>query len=339
LDVRPLAHVPVKRDIRSVAGAALTVAMQRVDFAEHDRLVVFSEGLGNLMAARAKVPVTCVCLTPLKVTYDAVTNARFFQNGRRRHYRAAFAAYRLVDRRTWRAYDKIFCISHAVRDRLIEHALVEPERIDVVYPGVYHDRFSPAGDSQPYFLLPGRIMWQKQIETALDGWRFFKPHPSDSPFRLVVAGMVDEKSRAYLEELQRSVAWRDDVDFVTSPDDTQLRELYQRCYAVLFTAPSEDFGLVPLEAMACEKAVVAPNNGGPAETVLHKETGFLVEPEARAFAEAMRALVAMPEDVRRGMERAARDRAREFDWNRFVEPIDDHIAGRSAPASMESLAR
>jgi glycosyltransferase involved in cell wall biosynthesis len=338
LDVRSLAHVPVKRDLAAVAGAALTVAMQRVDFADHDRLVVFSEGLGNLMAMRAKVPVTCICLTPLKVTYDSVTNARFFHNGPRRHYRAAFAAYRVIDRRTWRAYDKVFCISNAVRERLIEHALVEPARIEIAYPGVDHARFHPTGESQPYFLLPGRIMWQKQIETALDGWRFFKPHPSDSAFRLVIAGMVDVKSRAYLDELRRSVAWRDDIEFVTSPDDAHLRELYQRCYAVLFTAPSEDFGLVPLEGMACEKTVIAPGSGGPAETVVHEQTGLLVDSDARAFADAMRTLVEMPTETRRRMERAARERALEFDWARFVEPIDDHIAGYPAARLLESVA-
>jgi glycosyltransferase involved in cell wall biosynthesis len=299
---------------------------------------VFSEGLGNLVAMRAKVPVTCICLTPLKVTYDSVTNARFFHDGPRRHYRAAFAAYRVVDRRTWRAYDKVFCISNAVRERLIEHALVDPARIDIAYPGVDHARFHPTGDSQPYFLLPGRIMWQKQIETALDGWRFFKPHPSDSAFRLVIAGMVDVKSQAYLDELRRSVAWRDDIEFVTSPDDAQLRDLYQRCYAVLFTAPSEDFGLVPLEGMACEKTVIAPGTGGPAETVVHEQTGLLVDSDARAFADAMRTLVAMPPETRRRMERAARDRALEFDWARFVEPIDDHIAGFQVAKMLESVA-
>lgn len=338
LNVVPLANVPVKRDIAAVASAAMTVALQRVDFAGHDRLVVFSEGLGNLIAARSKLPATCVCLTPLKVTYDSVTNSRFFQDAPRRHYRAAFAAYRFVDRRTWRAYDKVFCISNAVRDRLVQHHLVDPERIEVVYPGVDHARFRPSGESHPYFLLPGRIMWQKQIEIALESWRFFKPHPSDSPFRLVIAGMVDTKSRAYLESLRRSVAWRNDVEFVESPDDDRLRTLYQQSYAVLFTAPSEDFGLVPLEAMACEKAVIAPAHGGPAETIVHGETGWLVRSDAREFARAMRALVDMPVRHRRHIEHAARARALQFNWDRFVEPIDDHLERRPALQLVESYA-
>jgi len=334
LPVVRLPTVPVTRNIAAVARAATTVALQRVDFSAHDRVVVMSEGLGNLVAPRSRLPVTCVCLTPLKVAYDAVTNERFFHDAPRRHYRAAFAAYRFVDRRTWRHYDRVFCISNGVRDRLVDHHLVELERTQVVYPGVDHERFHPTGESHPYFLLPGRIMWQKQIEVALDGWRFFKPHPSDNAFRLVIAGMVDAKSRAYLQGLRDSVAWRSDVEFVESPSDDALRSLYQRCFSVLFAAPSEDFGLVPLEAMACEKTVIAPNRGGPTETVVDGTTGLLISCDARSFAAAMRSLVAMPEVDRRAMERAARRRSLSFDWEAFIEPIDDHLEGRRVRAPL-----
>jgi glycosyltransferase involved in cell wall biosynthesis len=325
LNVVPLSNVPVRRDMGSVFGAAMTVALQKVDFERHDRAVVFSEGLGNLMARRIHIPTTCVCLTPLKVAYDEITNQRFFLNSPRRGYRAAFVAYRAVDRRTWHHYDKVFCISEAVRKRIVNNRLVDPAKLEVIYPGVDHTRFHPMGRSDPYFLLPGRIMWQKNIELALESWRFFKPHPSDNQFRLVIAGMVDEKSRPYLEALRRSVAWRCDVEFVMSPTDDALCKLYQESHAVLFTAPSEDFGLVPLEAMACGKTVVAPGRDGPAETIVNGSTGLLVPNESRSYAAAIRTLAFMPTDVRNGMERDARARALQFDWSRFVRPIDDHL--------------
>jgi glycosyltransferase involved in cell wall biosynthesis len=327
LPVVQLATVPVKRSISAVAGAAVRVAAQRVDFTNHDRLVVFSEGLGNLVATRSRVPTTCVCLTPLKVAYDVVTNERFFKDSPRRHYRAAFAAYRFVDRRTWNHYDRVFCISNGVKSRLVDNGLVDSNRIDVVYPGVDHDRFRPTGESEPYFLLPGRVMWQKQIEVALQAWRFYKPHPSDSPMRLVIAGMVDAKSRSYVDGLRRSVEWRSDVEFVESPSDEELCRLYQRCFGVLFSAPSEDFGLVPLEAMACEKTVVAPRRGGPTETVVDGRTGLLVDGDARSFAAAMSKLSQMPQSRRRTMELDARRRALQFDWEAFVDPLDDHLDG------------
>src|SRR5690606_20730612 len=153
-----------------------------------------SEGLGNLMAGQFSVPTTCLCLTPLKVAYDEVTRDHFFLGHPRGAYRTALAGFRAVDRRTWRHYRRVVAISHEVRRRLIDNGLVPPERIDVIHPGVDLDRFGLSTERRPYVLLPGRIMWQKRIEVALEAWRWYKPHPDDNPFRLVVAGMVDAKS-------------------------------------------------------------------------------------------------------------------------------------------------
>ena len=325
LKVVQLPDISVRRDALSVALVAMTVAFQNIDMSGYERAVTLSEGLGNLVALRLRVPTTCICLTPLKVAYDDVTNRRFLEAQRRRRYQAAFALYRAVDRRTWKHYDRIFCVSETVRERLLSYRLAEEERIEVLYPGVDHERFRPNGASDRYFLLPGRIMWQKNIEWALDSWRFFKPHPRDNDYRLVIAGMVDNKSGPYLEALRRSVAWRDDIEFVCSPDDETLYDLYRRALAVLFTAPSEDFGLVPLEAMACGKPVVAQRRGGPAETVIHGETGFLTSSDPRDFAVAMKKLVLMTRTQLTAMQTEARSRALTFDWKHFVGRIDDHL--------------
>jgi glycosyltransferase involved in cell wall biosynthesis len=325
LDVVKLPEISVRRNMRSVVSAALTVALQQIDMSGRDRAVTFSEGLGNLVAMRLKIPTTCVCLTPLKVVYDDITNQRFFHAQRRGHYRPALAVYRAVDIHTWRHYDKVFCISETVRQRLLTNHLVDEDRIEVLYPGVDHERFHPNGASEHLFLLPGRIMWQKNIELAIEAWRFFKPHPTDSDYRLVIAGMVDAKSRPYLESLRELVVWRDDVEFICSPDDKSLHDLYRRARGVLFTAPSEDFGLVPLEAMACGKPVVAQRSGGPTETIIDGETGILTSGEPRAFAAAMTRIAGMDMLQLCAMQDDARARAVGFDWKYFVGRIDDHL--------------
>jgi glycosyltransferase involved in cell wall biosynthesis len=325
LHVVQLGRVSVQRNVRSVAAAALRVALQRIDLSGCERAVTFSEGLGNLFGLRQHIPTTCVCLTPLKVAYDEVTNERFLRARGGRRYRVAFAAYRAADRQTWKHYERVFCISETVRQRLLSHHLVEDDRIEVIHPGVDHDRYRPNGSADQYFLLPGRIMWQKNIESALDSWRFFKPHPGDSEYRLVIAGMVDDKSGPYLDTLRRTVAWRGDVEFVCSPDDLTMCELYQRSYAVLFTAPNEDFGLVPLEAMACGKPVLAQRRGGPTETVIDGETGLLTSGEPRDVAAAMTQLAQMDPPRLALMQSDARARALQFDWKHFVGRIDDHL--------------
>ncbi|CAI7873510.1 unnamed protein product [Closterium sp. NIES-54] len=78
-----------------------------------------------------------------------------------------------------------------------------------------------------------------------------------------------------------------DVLFLTSINDLLKAQLLACCTAVVYTPPNEHFGIVPLEAMAASKPVVACNSGGPTESILDGATGFLCSPNPTSFAAAM----------------------------------------------------
>jgi len=319
-----LPRVSVQRSIHEVARAGYTLLTQNASFDQHDSLFVVSEGLGNLVAARSRVPTSCICLTPLKVVYDEFTRNHFFAGRLMPRYRLAFALYKLADRAAWRSYVRVFTNSQEVKNRLLANGLVERSRVEVAYHGVDTERWSPDGRREPFFLVPGRIMWQKNLELAIEAWWRFKPRISDSPFRLVFAGMVDAKSESYLRDMQAAAAGRPDIQFVTSPSDAELLDLYQRCWAVVFPPVNEDWGLVPLEAMACGKPVIATDRGGPRESVVDGRTGFLRLDHPRSFAQSMQALVAMPKEELDAMCGRARERSLDFPWGGFVERMDAH---------------
>lgn len=78
---------------------------------------------------------------------------------------------------------------------------------------------------------------------------------------------------------------------VASFTDAQRSALLAAACAVIYTPANEHFGIVPLEAMASGRPVVACDSGGPMESVVDGRTGYLCRPEAPAFAAAMAKLV------------------------------------------------
>lgn len=110
---------------------------------------------------------------------------------------------------------------------------------------------------------------------------------------LIIAGGYDERvdeNRIHFEELNKDVEelnLNESVSFLKSPDDESKRMLFHSCTAVLYTPSNEHFGIVPLEAMLLGRPVIACNSGGPLETILHEETGYLCEASPSAFAQKM----------------------------------------------------
>jgi glycosyltransferase involved in cell wall biosynthesis len=278
--------VSVRRELGPLVHAAVTMARTRFPIDGEDVLLVSSEGLGDLVLARTKLPSVAYCHTPLKIVHDQATNAALAELSpmKRRATQVIGPAFSAVDRRLWRRY---------------RHVLVNSE------------------ETRRRAATAGRIMWQKHIELAFDALSLaLDRRPGLS---LVVAGAVDVKSEPYFADLQARAAGLP-VTFERDPSDERLVELYRTSHALVFTPRNEDFGMVPLEAMASGLPVLAVDAGGPRESILEGETGWLLPDDPSAFADRM-ARVA-DEDVAT-MRSAARRRAAEFSWDPFVARLDD----------------
>lgn len=327
LRVIELPRVSVRRTLWHVASACAQAVTQRLPLDQASALMISSEGIGNLVALRRQpVPVFCFCHTPLKVAYDPFTRKRYFAERAHPHLTAlAIKCYTTVDRWGWRNYARVFCNSQEVARRVLEARLVHPERIEVNHPGVDLANFTADGPHEAYFLLAGRIARTKTIELGIDAFRQLKATlPAAAHFRLVIAGMVDQKSETYYRDMVSRAAGDPSIEFVVNPTDQRLFELYQRCYAVLFTALNEDWGLVPLEAMAAGRPVISVKRGGPLESIIDGETGLLCPAEAAEFATAMTELVTEPGRVVQ-MGWAARRQAARFSWEAFVDRMDTYV--------------
>jgi glycosyltransferase involved in cell wall biosynthesis len=228
-------------------------------------------------------------------------------------------AFDLVDRRLWRGYAHAFANSNVTKARLEAARLAPSGPLEVLHPGVDIERFNAgAARREPVLLVAGRIMWQKRIGLAIAAQRLAEQLGGAG--ELVVAGTVDAKSRPYLEQLRREASGLR-VRFETDVDDERIGQLYRSATALVFTSPNEDFGIVPLEAMASGTPVIAVDGGGVRETVIHGRTGWLVPPEPAAFARVFVDVLANG-DALSPMRAAARTRALEFGWEPFVKRVD-----------------
>jgi len=100
------------------------------------------------------------------------------------------------------------------------------------------------------------------------------------------------------------------VRFLGWCTNEEIRDLYRSTVAALLPG-EEDFGIVPLEAQACGRPVIALGSGGALETVVEGETGLLVEPGEEALADGMQRAAARAWDaerIRRHADQFSRDR-------------------------------
>ena len=146
---------------------------------------------------------------------------------------------------------------------------------------------------------------------------------------LVMAGgydpRVNENVTHYIElrDLATTLNLNDKISFMRSISDSQKVQLLKRAFCLIYTPTNEHFGIVPIEAMYCEKPVIATNTGGPLETVGDEQTGYLALPNPDQFAIKMRKLIDDP-NIQQAFAQSARRRVIEkFSFLAFKKCLDD----------------
>jgi glycosyltransferase involved in cell wall biosynthesis len=256
----------------------------------------------------------------MKAVFDPHARAAMRERKPLKHLAISTLApgYAAADRLLWRRLERVIAISEEVKSRIVGGRLAAAERVEVIYPGVDVARFTPGPpDRDTRLLAAGRISWYKNFELAIDTVRELsgRGHPTD----LVIAGFLHPSDESYLAALRERAAGLP-VRFVIGPTDDELIELYRTSDLMLFTAVNEDFGIAPIEAMACGTPVIAVNSGGPRETIADGRSGWLVEDSPAAFAHAVEAWQSSADKA--SMRASTRVHAEAFDWGAFVEHID-----------------
>ena len=222
----------------------------------------------------------CYCFTPMRYAW---VFEREYLGWKAPLLRPLLGRLRRWDRRTAERVDRFVAISEHVRGRI--------ERFygrgaDVVYPPVDTEFFTVEGPAEPedFDLIVSALVPYKRVDLAVAAYKA-------SGRRLVVVGVGGEMDRL------RASAADSRVEFRGRLPDEEIRALYRRCRLLVFPG-EEDFGIVPLEAMACGRPVVAFGRGGALETVADGVSGLFFRTQE-------------PADLNAAVARAA-----DMDWDR-----------------------
>ncbi len=234
-------------------------------------------------------------------------------------------AFRKLEFQTVPKIECIFTNSRNSQGRIKKYLHRESE---VLYPGVEVRRFSNRAHEH-YFFRPDRIVPEKEIEYAIEAFKKFKKtsigakHDTQD-WKLVIAGALSQRPehQAYHKKLLALIDGDKSISIETNVTEERMLDLYARCSAVLHTPVNEDFGLIPLEAMASSKPCIARNEGGPRETIIDGTDGFLINtPEE--MAERMTLLAQDPELTAR-MGKAGRKKVEQhFTWDVFLKRFEE----------------
>ncbi len=105
------------------------------------------------------------------------------------------------------------------------------------------------------------------------------------PEFIVVSNFSSKEWKSYIEQLANKLGVK--LTILDLINDHELIKLYNKAKMIIYTPYLEPFGLIPIESMSCGTPVVAVKEGGVRETVLHNETGLLIDRDEKLFSQAI----------------------------------------------------
>lgn len=237
-------------------------AIEQFDLDGYDLVVSTSHCAAKSVVVPGRTRHLCYCLTPMRYAWDQF-DAYFGPDrvGARTSalLRPILARLARWDRDTAFRVHRYLAISQYVARRI---ALYYNRQSTIVYPPVDTEFFTPdASPVRSRFLIVSALVPYKRVDLAMKAAR-------QAGVGLTVVG--DGPERAALEPLAG-----DGIELVGRKSDEEIRELYRSSVATLLPG-EEDFGIVPVEAQACGRPVVALGRGGALDTVVPGVTGVLV---------------------------------------------------------------
>lgn len=296
-------------------------AVGRLDLRGYELVVSVSHCVAKGVRVPAGVPHVCYCNAPMRFVWDQYPH--YFGPGRaslpvRMAMGALAPSLRRWDVKTAAGVTRFIGNSGTIVNRIKRYYGLDAE---IVYPAVDVDFFPlQKGPREDFYLMVSAFAPYKRVDIAIDAFNRLGK-------RLVIVGKGQD------ERALRAQAGAT-VEFKGWASDRELAGLYGRCRALIFPG-EEDFGIVPVEAMAAGSPVIAFGRGGVTETVVEGETGvFFPEQTPESLAAAVRRFETLTLDPA-----LCRARAEKFNPAVFVRRIQSLFQNWGLPVPARGADR
>lgn len=293
-------------------------AVEAWDFSAFDLVISTSSAFAHGIITNGKPKHLSIINSPARYlwdrTHDVVREASKGPLGflKKFYLRRVFHTLRIWDSEAADRPDKLLAASKTVQRRI---ELYWRRTSDVIYPPI--DDFwlqqssptpipNPNPNPSPYFLIVSSLVRYKRIDLAIEACNKLGVH-----LKIVGEGSDTERLKKMARPTVEFYGWR---------QGEELANLYAGAIATIFPG-DEDFGLVPLESMACGTPVIAYRSGGALETIVEGETGeFFNEANAESLQKVLEKF-----DHKKYSRDACREQAKKFSKAEFERKIKNAI--------------
>ena len=279
--------------------------------------------------------------TPLVITTHSLEPLRPWKREQLGH---GYEASSWIEKTAIEMADAVVAVSKETKEDVLKHFDIAPEKVNVIYNGINLSEYIVTEEtstldkfgidkSKPFVLFVGRITRQKGIIHLVNAIKYIDPETqivlcAGSPDTAEI-GKEMEDAVNEVKKTRNNIFWIDEM-----LPKKEVIQLYS--HAAVFCCPSiyEPFGIINVEAMACETAVVASAVGGIKEVVVHGETGLLIPLEqqdvapfeaidpdkfSRDLAEGVNKVI-NDDELRESMAKKGRQRVETtFDWEAIAK--------------------